>query len=350
MECRKGMKRLTIKDIAKMSGFSPTVVSFVINNKPGVSDKTRKKVRQILEETNFRPSLNSRRLILKKSFNISIIIRKDSSPFNNLFYFEIAQGLLEKSKEYGYNIVFTDIPAFEQEVKLPDIIEQKDTDGVIFFQDTDTAVLNEIENLEVPYVVIDAHPGNDPYTCVRADYEKSAYTATNHLIEKGHNKIAFICSSYIPNFYTQVFLGYKKALNSYNISIPLSWLQMDAIDDEASAYDRMERILNTEEKPTAVFCATDMFAVSAIRCAKDNGYRVPDDISFIGIDDIMLSRYIEPRLTTIRIDKTMMGSLAMELLVKKIDGKKVESITVMSDNIIIRDSVRDITILGNDKL
>lgn len=336
------MKRLTIKDIAKMADVSPTVVSFVINNKPGVNENTRKKVSQIIEETNFKPSLSSRRLILKKSFNISIIIKKDSSPFNNLFYFEIAQGLLEESKAYGYNIVFTDIHTVGNKFKLPDIIEQKDTDGIIFFQDTDIAVLNEIESLGIPFVVIDAHPDNGAYTCIRADYETSAYTATNHLIENGHSKIAFISSSFVPNFYTQVFSGYKRALDSNNISIPLSWIQIDAMDED-SAYNCMKKILQTEKKPSAVFCSTDMFAASAIRCVKENGYRVPEDISFIGIDDIILSRYIEPRLTTVRIDKTMMGSLAMELLVKKIDGNKVESITVNSDNIIIRDSVKDIS-------
>jgi len=338
------MERLTIKDIARMAGVSPTVVSFVINNKPGVSNSTRKKVIEIIEETNFRPSLSSRRLILKKSFNISIVVRKDASPFNNLFYFEIAQGLLEKSKEYGYNIVFTDIPAVGNKFEFPEIIKQKDTDGVIFFQDTESYILNEIENLGIPCVVIDAHPDSDTYSYVMADYEKAAYTATMHLIENGHNDIAFITSCTCPNFYTQVFSGFKKALDSKGISIPSSWIQIDANDEknEESAYECMQRILNSQNIPTAVLCTVDMYAASAIKCVKANGYRVPEDISFIGIDDIILSRFIEPALTTIRIDKKLMGSLAMDMIVKKINGQQVNNVVVASDNLIVRDSVRNL--------
>lgn len=333
------MDKLTIKDIAKMAGVSKTVVSFVINNKPGVNAETRKKVNEIIQKTNFKPSMSSRRLIYQKSFNISIVIRKDSSPFSNLFYFEIAQGLLEKSKEFGYNIVFTDISETNGKILLPDIIVQRDTDGIIFLQDTEAAILNKMDQMGIPYIVVDAHSYNNHFTCISADYELSAYTAAMHLVENGHRDIAFICSSFVSNFYTQVFSGFRRALESNNISIPSSWIQMGAYD-EASAYQCMEDILSRDVRPTAVFCAADMYAISAVRCAKNKGYRVPEDISFIGIDDIILAQYIEPALTTVRIDKVKMGNLAMEFLVKKINGESVESQTVDSDKLIIRDSVR----------
>lgn len=95
--------------------------------------------------------------------------------------------------------------------------------------------------------------------------------------------------------------------------------------------------------PSAVFCNGDIFAIGAMKCLKDYGYRTPEDISFIGIDDIVLSRYFEPKLTTIRIDMAEMGALAMDLIVKKINGQDVESVIVQSDQIIIRDSVKKIS-------
>lgn len=335
------MGKITIKEIAKMAGVSPTAVSFVINNKEGISEDTRKKVNEVIERTNFQPSLNSRRLFFKKSFNIALVIRQTSSPFDNLFYFEIAKGLLEKSKEYGYNIVFTDISTEGNKVILPDIIKQNDTDGIIFLQDTERTILNEIDKLGIPYVVIDAHSFNSDITAVNADYELSSYTATKFLIENGHRNIAFIGSSFIPEFYLQAFLGFKKALDEIHVSIPSSWMQIDAVD-EILSYKSMEKILSHTQIPSAVFCSGDIFAIGAMNCAKDRGYRVPEDISFIAIDDILLSRYYEPKLTTIRIDKLKMGRLAMELIVKKLKGEQVQSIYVESDNIIIRNSVHQI--------
>jgi len=332
------MEKLTIKDIAKMAGVSTTVVSFVINNKPGVNKKTREKINEIIQQTKFKPSVSSRRLVYHKSYNISIIIRQDSSPFRNLFYFETAEGLLEKSKEFGYNIVFTDIAEKNGQIILPKIIDQRDTDGVIFFQDTGLNILGEMSRREIPYIVADAHDQNAQYTCVSANYELSAHKAVTYLIESGHRDIALIGSNFVPNFYSQIFSGYKRALTEHTISVPMSWIQIDAVDED-SAYQCMKRILESDTRPTAVFCATDVFAIGAMKCAKCEGYRVPDDISFIGIDDILLASYIEPPLTTIRIDKALMGNLAMEQLMKKINGEEAESVTVDSENLIIRDSV-----------
>lgn len=332
------MAKLTIREIAKMAGVSPTAVSFVINNREGVSDETRRRVNEVIERTNFKPSLNSRRLFFKKSFNISIIIRNTSSPFNDLFYFEIAKGLLQKSKEFGYNIVFTDITVKGNEVILPDIIKRNDTDGVIFLQDTEKSVLTEVSRHNIPFVIVDSHSADNDITCIKADYELSSQTAVKYLIENGHRDIGFIGSSYIPDFYLQAFSGYKNALAELNLPLQPAWIQADATD-ESSAYKCMERILSCQSVPTAVFCATDMFAIGAIKCAKDKGYNIPSDISFAAIDDILLSRYYEPKLTTIRIDKENMGYLAMEAIVKKIHGEPVASTVVESGNLIIRDSV-----------
>ena len=124
------MKKLTVKEIAKMAGVSVTAVSFVLNDKPGVSAETRKKVQKIIQETGFRPNLNSKKLLLNKSFNISLMINSFSSPFEDLFYFEITRGILNRSRKYNYNIVMSK-PVMAQS-ELPDIVYSGDTDGMIF--------------------------------------------------------------------------------------------------------------------------------------------------------------------------------------------------------------------------
>jgi len=104
----------------------------------------------------------------------------------------------------------------------------------------------------------------------------------------------------------------------------------------------MKNILESENIPTAVFCSVDSYAIGAMRCAQDMGYAVPDDISFTGIDNIFLSEYFKPGLTTINIDKEQLGVMAMDMIVKKIENLEVESAYVKSDELIVRESVKNI--------
>jgi LacI family transcriptional regulator len=322
-----------------MAGISPSAVSFVINNRPGVSEETRRKVMAIIDKTNFIPNMNSRRLVYKRSYNIALVMHNEQTPFEDLFYVAITRGLLRKSKEYGYNIVFTEIDVVNNEVHMPQMIRHHDTDGVIFLQGSDAAILRATDHLVIPYVVVDAQDRDASYTGVFVDYELSSFTATSYLIDNGHRQIAFISKGSIPHFYIQTFKGFCRALDNNGISIPPDWIQITATD-EASAYECMQSILHGKNIPTAVFCSIDSFAIGAMRGARDMGYAVPDDISFIGIDNISLSAYFKPGLTTINIDKENLGELAMNMIVQKIEGMKVDSAYVASDQLVVRDSVK----------
>jgi len=335
------MNKITIRDIAKMAGVSPAAVSFVINDRPGVSEKTRQKVKKIIAATGFQPSVHASRLVLKRSYNIGLDMHNVGASLDDLFYVSILRGLLRQSKEYGYNIVFTEFAEAQGAVILPGIILNRDTDGIILLRSPSSAVLTALNNLDIPFVAVDAHMKDVPYTCVYVDYELSAYTSTNFLIENGHRKIAYIGHGSVPAFNLQTYKGFCRAAEKHDILIPPDWIQVPAIDD-ASAYNCMENILSGKHAPTAVFCSVDSFAFSAMKCARAHGYAVPDDISFTGIDDTPNSEYFTPSLTTVSIDTELMGASAMDLIVEKIAGKAVESITVPSDDLVIRESVRSI--------
>ena len=332
------MARITIRDVARMAGVSPTAVSFVINDRPGVSEAKRQEIKRIIERTGFRPSVSASRLVYKRSFNIALDMHDLGASLEDLFYVSIIRGLLKKSKAYGYNIVFAEIDETKNEVLLPNIIRNHDTDGIILIQSPSLAVLKTLNDLDIPFVAIDVHEKDPPFTSICVDYELASYISTNHLIENGHRKIAYIGKSSVPHFYLQTFQGFCRAAEKYNISIPPDWIQITAYNEE-SAYNCMASILSGSKIPTAVFCAVDSFALGAMKCAYDKGYQVPKDISFSGIDNITFSSYFKPPLTTVAIDKEQIGALAMDMIVKKIAGKPVESITVRSDNLIVRDSV-----------
>ncbi len=336
------MSRVTIRDIAKMAGVSPSAVSFVINDKPGVSEETRKLVKTIIKKTGFVPNINSRRLVYKRSYNIALVMNDENSPMEDLFYVGIMRGLLKRSKDYGYNIVFTEIDIKNDEVRLPRLIRQHDTDGVIFLQDCAPAITSAIKELDIPYIVVDAQEHNPQNISINIDYEIAAFKSTSYLIENGHRKIAFISKGSVPNFYMQTFNGFCRALDMHSISIPPYWIQITATN-ESDAYDCMKNILGSNAIPTAVFCAVDSFAIGAMKCAHDLGYKVPDDISFTGIDNLFLTEYLTPNLTTININKEQLGCLATDLIVKMIEKEEVSSINIQSNDLIIRNSVKKLS-------
>lgn len=328
------MKKITIKEIAKMAGVSVTAVSFVLNEKPGVSEETRKLVKEIIEKTGFRPSINSRRLLLNKSFNISLIVNQNSSPFEDLFYYEIMNGILNQSTKYGYNIVINKLKKGD----LPDSIYSGDADGIIFMQDVPASMKKKAVASGVPFVVVDAHGGDMSQISVSADYTQATYMATAYLIANGHKKIAMLSSKVVPDFCKQTLQGYTNALLDNSIAVLPEFIENTA-ENEESAYNVAKEILSRKERPSAILCTIDSFAVGGMRCAKDMGLSVPDDVSFMGIDDILLARYIEPQLTTIKIDKTEMGEVAMSLLHRMISGKPVKSYSIPMQ-LVERDSVK----------
>lgn len=330
------MKKMTVKDIAKRAGVSVTAVSFVLNNKPGVSDATRKKVQKIIAETDFKPSLSSKKLVLNKSFNICLMMNAFSSPFEDLFYFEITRGIINRGMKCNYNVIISR-PIMEQS-ELPDLIYSGDADGIIFMQDISQTLIDKAKGSNVPFLIVDSHASVEGVTSINPDYKKATYDATSYLIEHGHKDIAMIASNVVPDFFAQTQKGFVEAMQAHGLT-PNSVFSGISAASEDSAYLEAKKLFERKERPTAVLCTVDSFAIGVMRCAKDMHLKIPEDVSIIGIDDILLSRYIEPKLTTIGIDKAGMGTLAMDMMMQKIKGKNVESILLPME-LIERDSVK----------
>lgn len=244
-----------------------TAVSFILNGKPGVSEQTRRKVLEMIKQTNHKADRNSQRLVLKKSFHICLAYLETSSPFDDLFYFEVAKGMPSKNSEYGYNIVLCKIDVENSNYKLPDVITSRDTDGVIIFQDINPQIMFDIESYGISCVVVDSHIDVGQISSVSNDAEKYSDEGVRYLLERGHEKTGILSSSYIPNFWLQCFSRFTKALSERNLMINPAWVQNTAVNED-SAYLCMEKIIGSGALPTAVFCGGDVFAIGAIRCLK----------------------------------------------------------------------------------
>lgn len=334
------MAKLTIKEIAKIAGVSPSAVSIVLNNRSGVSEETRQKVLEIVEKLQYTPNPSSRRLLFNKTNNIAVLFEKNASPLEHFFHSELNRVILHECESLGYNLIFTSITIKGENVLLPNVIKSYDADGVIFYGDVDPIIINSIKRFNIPFIIVDSHSVNPEILSVSADYAEASYTATKHLIDLGHRDIAYIGSSFSPHFSSQTFSGFKKVIEENKISLPINWIQIDA-NDEESAYNCMKNILSYDKLPTAVFCSADIYAINAMKCIKEHGLKIPDDISVVGIDDIILSRYVDPPLTTVKIDKEQMGKIAIDLLIKKIEKADVTNKSVLSNKLVIRSSTRE---------
>lgn len=332
-------QNLTISDIAKMANVSKTTVSFILNNKEGVSEKTRQKVLSVIEETNYKPTLNSRRLVYHKSFTIAVVFDKSAQTFDNLFYFGIMNALLKRCLSYDYALIYSEYHMEGEHVVLPDHILNKDVDGLIFLKDIPAALILKLQSLGIPFVVADDHSEHNSLYSVKADYRLAAYTAVSHLISQGHTRIGFVGNRNLPSFYTQIASGYQKALKESGLTPEPSWF-LDEAKDRTSVETCLSRMLDLPAQPTALFCMEDVLAIEAIRYLQKCGKNVPHEYSVISVDDIVLSDQIYPGLTTVAIDKEEMGTYAIDILMDLIGGKEPKNATVSSNNLVIRESVK----------
>jgi len=333
--------KLTIKEIAEMAGVSKASVSYVMNGKGKVSENTRSKILEIMKDTSYVPNKTGRKLRTRKNFMITVAFPAEASPFENLFYLDITKAVMEKCREAGYSLSICSLSGDSEQI--PQELLGGNTDGVIFFQSISPAILEELERQKVPFVIADAYSADPRHVTVTTDNEFFTETALKYLKVKGHGETALITSRYLPEFYSQIYGAYKREILEVTPDIPAEWVQTGAID-EYSAYECMGRIIDSGRIPSAVFCAGDIFAAGAMKCAAERGYKIPDDISFMGLDDILISNYVVPPLTTIRIDKKEMGDISIELLFKMIRGETAESVRIKKCELIERKSVKEINL------
>ena len=334
------MSNLTIRDIAQMAGVSATAVSFVLNNKPGVSEATREKVQEIIKTTGFTPNVHTRRLNLGKSFTIHVVLRQYDSNLFNQFAMETLSGIFKASRELGYSIIFTFVYEDMSYEQIIESVRSKDCDGVILNQVSDSRILSQLRQENIPFVCVDAHiPKDGALPLVEVDYYDAAYQATNHLIDCGHKQIGFLGLNAHAEFYMNTFKGYADALKEHGLVVNPDWLFQSA-HTQKSVEACVDKLLQQAQLPTAFLCTGDAFAVEVVRCAKHQGLRVPEDLSIISLDDLLISRYLDPPLSSMTFDKEQLGQQAMNLLYRIIHNEPYEAVNLIQTTLAERQSVK----------
>lgn len=333
----------TIKDIAKAAGVSVTTVSRALNGYSDVNEKTRAKIMKVAKELNYSPNTVARTLVMKKSKTIGLLVSDmNREGVKDNFTFEVLCGINEASAELEYDLVlFSTTSTKQKEKTYTQLCRERRVDGVIIQGiKVDDPYLLEVVESDIPCVLVDLPIESDTVGYVTTDNVDGAKKATQYLIEKGHRNIAMINGHSKADVSKRRLAGYLEALQENNIKMNPEWI-LDGKFVEEKAEKAAYELLSNNQDITAIFCASDLMALGAIKAAKKLNKEVPKEISIIGYDDIMLASYSSPSLTTIRQDKFMIGYEAAILLINMLEGKAESHVKVLPTELIARESTSE---------
>ncbi|MFB3163937.1 LacI family DNA-binding transcriptional regulator [Neobacillus sp. 179-J 1A1 HS] len=323
-----------IQQVAKQAGVSVATVSRVLNSQNTVSAKTKMRVEEAIKKLNYEPSLLGRNLRTSESRLLLILIPTISNPF----YLEIIKGIEQVAISQNYNILLceTDSNPNKENIYF-DLVRKKMADGIITM---DPAVnVETLKKLAENYAIIQCSEYEEctgiPYVTI--DNEEASYRAVKHLIQIGHHKIALMNADEKYLFARQRKMGYKRALEENGITLRNEYIISTPNLGFENGQHAMKKILNLQERPTAVFAVSDLLAIGALKEINAAGLHVPSDIAVVGFDKIDFSNMTNPTLTTIAQPMRKMGNVAARMLIEKIKGEEVESI-ILDHELVIRES------------
>lgn len=334
--------KVTIYDVADLSGYSITTVSKVINDNPDVSKKAKTKVLDAINQLGYLPSSSARALATSKSQMIGVVFTENLEiGLAHPFFGPVIESFRKFVDLYNYDLLFVSRNIKEEEDYVNQLI-RRGVDGIIVFS-TDTEISNTsiYQNLNIPTVFVDMNFEDN--SVVYSDNRQGVISAIDYLVSLGHHKIAHIHGE--RNIFTseERIKGFNLALDKHQLEVPEEYIRNGGYYSFEGGRTAMMRLMNLAEPPTAVFASGDKMAIGAIQAIKEAGKSVPDDFSIIGFDDIEIAQFMEPALTTIAQDKEMIGRQAGKMLIECIqsDGKTY-STNVIPVKLVKRDSVAKI--------
>lgn len=312
----KRMKqKMNIYDIAMEAGVSPATVSRVVNGNKNVKDETRKKVLKIIEEKKYVPNSLARNLSVGDSQNIAFL----APDIENPFFSKIFHGLLDTANQYGYNVfMYGTNDDLLTEHRILDEIKKEMIKGIVIIpisdKDKGTAErLEKIQKNQIPVVLLDRDICQSDFDGVfSTDYE-GACEGVQCLIRAGHKKIAIITGELDTRPGRERFRGYKKALKDADIKQRTEYI-VNGMFKEAESYDACKRLMEIDDRPTAIFTSSNLTTLGCLKYLKKNNLKIGRDISLVCFDEIRELQYSDICLTVVDRPIYEMGCAALELL------------------------------------
>jgi LacI family transcriptional regulator len=324
---------VTISDVARAAGVSKATVSRVLNNSNhAVNAATRQRVLEAMSALGFRPNALARSLYTKITHSVGLIIPDITNPY----YSGIARGVEDVASQGGYTVLLCDTDRRPEKEQLAvNTLVEKRVEGIIVAGggSAQASNLDEIARDGIGVVLVGKHAMEFP--AVRVDNVRGAREATSHLIAQGHRHIACITGPAKSITSDERCQGYLQALADAGLTD--SYLARGDFRPE-SGYVATRTLLARMPRPTAIFACNDLMALGALRLAGEMGLRVPADLALVGFDNIPVSSYLQPALTTVAVPMYELGTAAMTVLLQVVQGKAVPPVSWLELQLIVRES------------
>jgi LacI family transcriptional regulator len=335
-----GKKDITIYDLARVLSLSPATVSRGLKDHPAINIKTRKRIMDAAKEMGYRSNSFASNLRMQKTHTIGIIVHELKSQFIS----SVLSGIEKITTEAGYDLIIGhSSETYRKEASNAHNLFHKRVDGLIASLAFDTKDMDHFDPFVqkgIPIVFFDRVEDYPYGTRVIIDNVKAGYEATAHLASQGCRRIMHITANLSRNVYAGRLKGYQQALADYGLTFDPALLMVNDLS-EAAAIRAARQVLSMNPRPDGVFATNDFFAAVFLQTLKEGGLRIPEDIAIVGFNNEVISRIIQPKLTTINYPGEEVGEQAARSLLDQLAGlssaRTTDTIIIRSE-LIIRDS------------
>jgi LacI family transcriptional regulator len=331
---------LTLEDIAKQAGVSRSTVSRVVNDHPNVRAEVRKRVLEVIQDTGYHPNAAARALASQHSWTLGLLLPHSVSVFFTDPYFpHLTKGIAQACNQYGYTLALFLVGTKDDEDKIfPRVSRAGLLDGLIVQSGHhgDQSIIGRLVDTRKPFVVCGRPFRSDNVSYIDIDNVNASYNAVSHLVRVGYQRIGTITGPATSAVGIDRKEGYRRVLVERGRVVNES-LIVEGDFTEAGGYYAMQQLLPAS--PDAVFAASDVMAIGAMRAARDAGLRIPKDIAFVGFDDLPIATLSDVELTSVRQPVVQFGAKAVDILIDLIEnGIDPPRHIIMETELVIRDS------------
>ncbi len=332
-------KKSTIKDIAAVLGLTPSAVSKALNDHPRISDKTKIAVKETALQLDYQPNYLSSALRKGKSNLVGVIIPR----VNSHFFSSVVENIEKVLNLNGYNIIMTQSnELYAKECQEIDTLLKIQVDGIIASmanETTDLEYYQKIKSKGTQLVLFDRGEEELNVDYVGIDDYKSSHLVIDHLVSQNCKRIAHIAGFKHIRIYKERIRGYKDALEKSGLAAPENWI----IESNLRLEDGrriMQQLLDSPERPDAVYVAGDIAALGALQVLLENNIKVPEEIALIGFSDEPFTSLTQPSISTVNQHSDQIGKLAAEAFLERINNPKKKTINriILEPELIIRQS------------
>jgi len=342
---------LSSKELARLVGVSPSAVSIALNNRPGISSETRKKILFAADEhgyENHKRQQNS----TKSSIIQFVIYKKENSRISHSqLLSSISEGIAYQTQKSGYSLQVSYLNDQSDMYTQVNYLKKCKCDGIILLaSEINEERMKIFESIDVPFVVLDNYFDNNKYDCIISNNALGTKSALKYLTDMGHKDICFLSSDFNCTNYRERRLAFSSQCLSNS---QISHCANNIIKSPCSTKDAYNTCVNyikdnKHRLPSAIFADNDLLASTCISALADEGFNVPNDISIVGFGDYSLCQMFFPALTSVHIPIHHLGSLSVRRLIKKMNGEAIEVLKIeLATSLVIRNSVKN---LNNTKM